>query len=89
MDIDRKIRRCVTEVQDRKLLAKLTAGDMVAIEVHYHLNCLVALYNQARQIESSTNEESGDTSLEGIAFVEILSFIDGFLEAQCPSPKIS
>ena len=50
LDIDRKVWRCTTELQDHKQLAKLAAGDMVAIEVHYHLNCLISFYDQARQI---------------------------------------
>lgn len=36
MEFDRRIRAAATELCDGKLLAKLSQGDMVAIEAHYH-----------------------------------------------------
>ena len=36
MEFDRCIRAAATELCDGKLLAKLSQGDMVAIEAHYH-----------------------------------------------------
>ena len=82
LDIDRKVRRRTTELQDHKQLAKLAAGDMVAVEAHYHLNCLISFYNQTRQINSSTNKHTSD-SQQGIAFA------DNFLEVQHASVSVN
>ena len=35
-NIDTNVRRCALEVGDTALLAKLAAGDMIAIEAKYH-----------------------------------------------------
>ena len=41
--LDMKERRCTLELEDRELLAKLSAGDMIALEAKYHRNCLTTL----------------------------------------------
>ena len=59
------------------LLAKLSAGDMVAIEAKYHARCLAKLYNEVRQIE--VDEMSNKNIIgakHGIVFAELVS---GFL----------
>ena len=38
--LDMKVRRCALQLEDRKLLGKLSAGDMIALETKYHWNCL-------------------------------------------------
>lgn len=43
--IDRNVRAAATKLQDRKLLTKLAAGDMHAIDAYYHASCLATLYN--------------------------------------------
>jgi hypothetical protein len=36
IEIDKNVRRCATELGDTELPAKLSAGNMVAIEAKYH-----------------------------------------------------
>jgi hypothetical protein len=43
-----KVRECALLLQDSKLLAKLSAGDLFSQEAVYHNKCLVSLYNKAR-----------------------------------------
>src|SRR5207244_4765802 len=74
-NIDTNVRRCALELEDTALLAKLAAGDMIAIEAKYHQNCLRSLYNKARQ--SATNDCDEDESrLHGIAFAELVAFME-------------
>ena len=47
--LDMKVRRYALQLEDRKLLVKLSAGNMIALEAKYHRNCLTTLYNNARQ----------------------------------------
>ena len=39
---DKTLRNMALEMQDTVLMAKISAGDLVAIEVKYHLQCLTA-----------------------------------------------
>ncbi|KAK6175969.1 hypothetical protein SNE40_014341 [Patella caerulea] len=48
MQVNKRINECAKTLCDRKLLAKLSAGDVIAQEVKYHPGCLVALYNRER-----------------------------------------
>jgi len=74
--IDKKVWKHALELEDTALLAKLAAGDMIAIEAKYHKNCLSTLYNKARQatFHDSTGDE--DNRLHGIAFAELVAFME-------------
>jgi len=41
-------RRCALALQDTKLLAKLSAGDVISQELKYHTTCLINLYGKAK-----------------------------------------
>jgi hypothetical protein len=56
LEVDQRVRDCAMVLNDNGLIAKLSAGDLIAIEAKYHVNCLVNLYNRTRAVrkESST-----------------------------------
>lgn len=56
-NIDTNVRKCALELEDTALLAKLAAGDMIAIEAKYHHHCLRSLYNRARQAAPKGNDD--------------------------------
>ncbi|KAG0714703.1 hypothetical protein GWK47_001512 [Chionoecetes opilio] len=73
--LDINVRKAAMKLQDKSLLAKLSAGDLIAQEARYHLPCLLSLYNRAR--ETKTYEESGvDKMNHGLAFAELVSYIE-------------
>ena len=41
--VDSNVRAAATKLQDHKLLSKLAAGDMHALDAYYHPSCLMAL----------------------------------------------
>ena len=43
--VDARIRQCAIKLEDKLLLAKLSAGDLISQDVQYHPQCLVSLYN--------------------------------------------
>lgn len=43
-DLDTKVRNMATEMRDTKLIAKLSSGDLTALDAVYHKNCLTALH---------------------------------------------
>ena len=74
MDLDRKIRDCALELQDSRILAKLSAGDLVALEASYHRSCLISFYRRAEKThEKEEDDENG--VLNGIALAELVDYI--------------
>ena len=43
-NFDKHVRKMVTELGDTKLLAKMSVGDMTALDAVYHKKCYTALY---------------------------------------------
>lgn len=75
--LDARVRQCAHELADRELIAKLSEGDLIAIEAKYHLNCLNQLYNRTRSVNRQVNNESDDSSmLRGIALAELIAHIE-------------
>ena len=48
--LDIHVRQCALKLQDKPLLAILSAGDLIAQEAKYHAKCLASLYNKARDM---------------------------------------
>ena len=74
---DNTIRRFAALTEDKSLLAKLSAGDLIAQEAKYHAACKLALHNKARSMSSLTSPESNSVYIShGIALAELVSYID-------------
>ena len=82
-DADDNIRRMATDLQDTELLAKISGGDLTAIEAKYHLPCLTTLRNKhrsyLRQNQSCSDDREQDTN-EARAFVELITHVENCLE---------
>jgi len=80
LEVDRDIRKMAIEMQDTKLTAKLTAGDMVATEAKYHSKCILAFKQKHTTYVSSCSEmeaiSNSDNVLEARAFAELISFME-------------
>lgn len=48
LPLHEKLQRCATNLLDEKLLAKLSAGDIVSQDHMYHPSCLTGVYNRER-----------------------------------------
>lgn len=75
-NIDTTVRECATALRDTNLLAKLAAGDMVAIVAMYHLSCLTKLRNRLRDHKTNQNKEKMDTSVEALVFAELVGYTE-------------
>ena len=73
-EVDTHVRQCALKLQDKPLLAKLSAGDLIAQEAKYHPQCLTSLYNKAR--DTKEPESSLDDINHGIAFAGLVSYIE-------------
>ena len=65
--VDFHMWQCAMKLQDEKLLAKLSAGALIAQDTQYHLQCLVSLYNKARE-KKMPEGHNADELNHGIAF---------------------
>ena len=80
MSLDTRVRQIAKELRDTKLLAKLSGGDMVAIDAQYHLRCLAAFYNRGRTRKRRSNEAPHHINAESLAFAEVVSYIKEYGE---------
>lgn len=84
-EVDQKVRECAMLLNDRSLIAKLSAGsDLIAIEAKYHVNCLVSLYNRTRPFRKECSKSSDEipVDLEELAFAELIAYIEDILEVE-------
>ena len=86
LKLDKKVRECAILLNDSKLIAKLSTGDLIAVEAKYHAACLVKLYNRARQLKKQCSDatDSSSVDLEELAFAELIGYIVECLEQEAP-----
>ncbi|KAL7381910.1 hypothetical protein ABVT39_020427 [Epinephelus coioides] len=80
MNVNERLNECARNLSDTKLLAKLSAGDVVAQELKYHPACLIGLYNRERAHLNALKHEqnsrsSGSHDLYHSAFSELVIYI--------------
>ena len=78
MQVNKRINECAKTISDKKLLAKLSAGDVIAQELKYHPACLVALYNEERAYLKAKEQEKAQEHWKEaypIAFSELVTYI--------------
>ena len=68
--------KCAAQVGDNELLARLSMGDMVALEAKYHSKCLLALYYRA----NTTVEAEPKTDHEGVMSIIVLAELVLYIE---------
>ena len=75
--LDSRVRKCVHDLQDEHLLAKLSSKDTIAQEAKYHPKCLVALYNKAAALHAEylDQHDRSDKLSHGIALAELLALM--------------
>ena len=83
--IDANVQQCALKLEDKPLLAKFSAGDLIAQDAQYHPQCLVSLYNRARETKS-TEESDMDAINHGIALAELVSYIEDTRMDELVSP---
>ena len=77
LEVGRRVRDCARLLNDSSLIAKLSTGDLIAIEAKYHANCLVSLYNKTRPIRRESSKSSDE-----LAFAELIAYIEDILEVE-------
>lgn len=79
MDLDKRLNECARNLNDVRLMTRLSGGDIVAQELKYHRSCLTTLYNRERAHFSSQSNQEKMTTRENeahpIVFSELLVYI--------------
>ena len=85
-EVDKKVRECAGLLNDGKLIAKLSGGDLIAIDAKYHSKCLAGLYNRARSYRLQAIKPSVHPLCEPneLAFAQLLAYIEEQLETEEP-----
>ena len=73
--LDYRVRKCANNLQDENLIAKLSAGDMIALEAKYHPRCLISLYNRAAALQAEDQHSKTDKLKHGIVLAELLDIL--------------
>ena len=74
--MDDRVRECAPLLEDEKLLAKLSGGNLVALEAKYHTRYLAMLYRRAQYAKDKVGESEQPHRLDGIALAELVSYIE-------------
>ena len=74
-ELDASVRKCALKLEDKRLLAKLSGGDLIAQEAKYHVKCLASLYNKARGTKLNEDPDQDDVN-HSIALAELVSYIE-------------
>ena len=81
MKLDKRLNECAQNLNDGKLLARLSGGDAVAQELKYHSSCLAALYNKERAYLTVLENEKKclgslpEKDVYPLVFSEVLTYI--------------
>ena len=79
MNLNDRLKECARNLNDGRLLARLSGGDIVAQEFKYHLSCLTVLYNKERAhlsaIKKQNQGQSRDNEILPLTFSELLAYI--------------
>ena len=91
VNTDKSLRRMATEMLDTEILAKISGGDLVAIEAKYHVSCLVKYRNKYRSFlrQQHSPKNWSREQHKARAFTELVTFIEASLEEESNLFKLS
>ena len=88
-NFDKRVRAMVTELRDTKLLAKMSCGDLIALDAVYHKDCFTALYTRHRSLSRKTDAElHHDIKSESVALAELMSYMEDRQQSDHPIGNI-
>ena len=76
--VDTRVREYAHALQDRKLLGKLSEGDMHALDAKYHRKCLTALSKRVRKYKTEGKKCDQKGKAESLVLGELVSYIEEY-----------
>ena len=88
-NLDQNVRKMATELRDTKLLAKISCGDLTALDAVYHKHCLTSLYTRHRSLSRKTDQSTrDDLTPESVALAELMCYMEDCQRASHPVGSI-
>ncbi|KAK3758981.1 hypothetical protein RRG08_005607 [Elysia crispata] len=79
LGIDNKVRASAETLCDKDLIRKLSSGDMIAIDAHYHLTCLADLYRRSQKFEKNKKKlDDRSKILQDQALSDLIGYIESY-----------
>ena len=76
LGLDKRVRDCAQMLGDKRLLRKLSSGDMVAIGAVYHRACLTRFYRKAETVGCDMTESYKTQVIRAHVLNELLDYIE-------------
>ena len=67
------VRECAHQLQDKVLIAKLSAGDMISQEAVYHAKCLVERGRNREERSKQSTINGNEKRIQGIALAQLVA----------------
>ena len=74
--LNKRVRKCATILEDVDLLAKLNSGYMIACDSVYHSPCLLDLYRKSYRKENEAVFDDTDKRFYGQVLVELVQYME-------------
>ena len=90
LGLDDRVRECASLLNDEKLIAKLSGGDVIALEAKYHTQCPFCTERHSMQ-KKGKRVNSLVICLDGITLAELVTHIEEFrtIGAELPTFKLA
>ncbi|RXN31429.1 hypothetical protein ROHU_004760 [Labeo rohita] len=92
MQLNERLNECARNLNDGKLLALLSGGDVVALELKYHWSCLTDLYHRERAHIKAEKQEKIQLSQEKeafhLVFSELLTYVIEAKKTNSDGPSV-
>ncbi len=76
LGLDKKVNDCAQVLGDKRLLSKLSAGDLIAINAVYHRACLTRLYRKVETVGCDITDSHNTQVMRAHVLNELLDFIE-------------
>ena len=74
--LDKRVHKCTTILEDVDLLGKLNSGDMIACDAMYHSPCLLDLYRKSYRKENETVFDNTDKRIYRQVLAELVQYME-------------
>ena len=89
LDMDKKVKEAAAELLDKRLIAKLSEGDLVATEIKYRKTCLSEFYYKVRTFASKASTAEQESIVQGIVVAEIERYMREIIEVESDNKTYS
>jgi hypothetical protein len=84
LEHDENLKKMAKELNDTELIARMTGGDLIALDGKYHLHCLTLLRNRHRSLKRQQEQEMAgyhkEQQIKARVLVELFTYVKNCVE---------